>query len=211
MSNKPPPLQFGCYYHLYNRGINRENIFFEERNYNHFLKLYGHHFASLVDTYAYCLLKNHFHFSARVKSKEEIIQTPGVLDTPGVSEDSITPEWVSHKFGNVLNAYAKAINKAYDRTGSLFQQRFGRVQVTSNSHLLYLVRYIHRNPQKHGFVKDFRDWPYSSFHALASNGVTRLDRNEVLSWFGDKEDFQRAHMNETETQPIAYLIADDFD
>lgn len=60
----PSALSFDQFYHIYNRGNNRENIFFEERNYRYFMELYAHHVAPVVETYAYCLLHNHFHFSA---------------------------------------------------------------------------------------------------------------------------------------------------
>ncbi len=68
----PSPLQPDTYYHVYNRGTNRENIFFEERNYAHFLKLYAHHIEPVAETFAYCLLRNHFHLLIRVKNEEEI-------------------------------------------------------------------------------------------------------------------------------------------
>jgi REP element-mobilizing transposase RayT len=68
----PPPLLFDTYYHIYNRGINRENIFIEERNYDYFLQLYEKHIEPVVDTFGYCLLRNHFHLLVRVKSKDEI-------------------------------------------------------------------------------------------------------------------------------------------
>jgi putative transposase len=57
----------GVFYHIYNRGNNRENIFREERNYAYFLQLYTRHIAPIAETYAYCLLKNHFHLLIRVK------------------------------------------------------------------------------------------------------------------------------------------------
>jgi hypothetical protein len=53
------PLEPGKYYHIYNRGNNRENIFFEERNYRFFLKLHANCVKPVADTYAYCLLYNH--------------------------------------------------------------------------------------------------------------------------------------------------------
>ena len=71
----PSPLLFDTYYHLYNRGVNRENIFFEERNYEYFLNLYWKYIGPVVDTRAYCLLCNHFHLAIRVKSEEEILET----------------------------------------------------------------------------------------------------------------------------------------
>jgi REP element-mobilizing transposase RayT len=64
---KPEPLEFGEYYHVYNRGINRERIFFEERNYGYFLQLYAQHVVPIAETYAYCLLPNHFHFLVRIR------------------------------------------------------------------------------------------------------------------------------------------------
>ena len=53
-----------------------------------------------------------------------------------------------------FNAYAKAVNKAYGRTGSLFENPFGRKALTSDAYLIQLIAYIHRHPQKHGFCRD---------------------------------------------------------
>ncbi len=68
----PSPLVYDTHYHIYNRGINRENIFIEQRNYEHFLNLYATHIEPVAETFAYCLLKNHFHILVRVKSQDEI-------------------------------------------------------------------------------------------------------------------------------------------
>jgi hypothetical protein len=69
----PSPLLYNTYYHIYNRGINGEDVFIEERNYNLFLRLYEKHLAPVTDLFAYCLLKNHFHVSLRVKAEDEIL------------------------------------------------------------------------------------------------------------------------------------------
>ena len=58
------------YYHIYNRGIDRENIFSDERDYWHFLALYEKYIHQIADTFAYCLLKNHFHILVRIKSED---------------------------------------------------------------------------------------------------------------------------------------------
>jgi putative transposase len=50
----------GVIYHVFNRGNNKENIFFEEENYRYFLELLKKHLLPIADIYAYCLLKNHF-------------------------------------------------------------------------------------------------------------------------------------------------------
>ena len=167
MSKRPPPLQYGRYYHIYNRGIDRQNVFFEERNYRHFLKLYVNHFEPVADTYAYCLMRNHFHFLVRIKTMEEQREA---LEVPGVWK----VKKASQQFGNVLNAYAKSINRAYDRTGSLFQNRFSRIEVTSDAYFIHLITYIHRNPQRHRFVAGLRDWPYSSYRAILSTKPSRF-------------------------------------
>ena len=55
------PLRRGGYYHVYNRGNNRENLFREQRNYVYFFDLYAKHIELVAETYAYCLMRNHFH------------------------------------------------------------------------------------------------------------------------------------------------------
>lgn len=54
---------------------------------------------------------------------------------------------------------------------------------------------IHRNPARHGFVADFRQWPYSSCHALLGRGMTFLEREAVLSVFGGYQALEAAHLD----------------
>jgi putative transposase len=151
------PLEPGKWYHVFNRGVNRENIFREERNYAYFFRLYLKYIHPVAETGAYCLMRNHFHLLIRIR---ETIESSVVDKSEPVANSS---KLVSHAFNNFLVAYAKAINKAYGRIGALFQHHFGRHEVTSDFYFAKLICYIHFNPQKHGFVADFRDWPYSSF------------------------------------------------
>ncbi|MFC2031428.1 transposase [Chloroflexota bacterium] len=208
----PPGLKYGQYYHIYNRGNNREDIFVQERNYRHFLALYARHVQPAADTYAYCLLRNHFHLLVRVKTveeqKAEADPLTAMAQAPGVSP-TFTPKRPSQQFGNLFNAYAKAFNRAYRRTGSLFQHPFGRVMVTSDAHFQALVSYIHRNPQKHGFVDDFREWPYSSYHAIVAVQPTRIRRHEVLAWFGGQAGFQASHEGPVDERRVATLVPGD--
>lgn len=189
--SSPPPLSFDTYYHIYNRGINRENVFIEARNYTHFLRLYTEYVEPVAETFAYCLLRNHFHLLVRVKAEAEVAQThiPKVLKTFRVSPKTT----VSKQFSDFFNAYAKAINNTYKRTGSLFQHPFGRVVIEDDRQFCNVVAYIHQNPEKHGFVTDFREWPYSSYHTLLSDRPTRLHRRRVLDWFGGATRFAEAH------------------
>jgi len=196
---KPVPLQPGRFYHVYNRGNNRENIFIEERNCVYFLKLYAHHIEPVAETYAYCLLRNHFHFLVRIKDHQDL---SGLRKRPP-----------SQCFSNLFNAYAKAINATYQRSGALFQRPFGRIEVTSDGYFIQLVAYIHYNPQKHRFVDDFRDWPYSSYHALLSRKPTHLQRDTVLAWFEGSERFEEFHRRTDMTglANLSCLVPEDFD
>jgi|CXWL01.1.fsa_nt_gi REP element-mobilizing transposase RayT len=214
MKHITAPLVPGMYYHIYNRGNNRENLFIEQRNYPYFLSLYKKHIEPIADTYAYCLLRNHFHTSLRIKTEEEYLQqlqqTSRVSETREVSDTKkkFNP---SQAFANFFNAYAKAINKGYGRTGSLFEERFGRIPVTNDSYFTTLIFYIHYNPQKHGFVADFRDWQWSSYHALIGNGQTKLKRDEVLDIFDGIKGFEEFHQGMMDEKKLAKLIDEEFE
>jgi len=172
----PSPLLLDTYYHIYNRGINRENIFIEERNYEHFLTLYAKYIEPVAETYAYCLLRNHFHLLVKIKSEDEI----GEISA-------------SKKFSDFFNAYAKAINKSCARTGGLFQHPFGRVMLTNDRQFWNVIAYIHQNPQKHQFVDDFRDWKWSSYNSILGTKPSTLQRASVLEWFGGKQQYPDLH------------------
>jgi len=65
-------LQHGKYYHIYNRGNNREDLFSTPDNYLHFLRLYEKYILPVADTFAWVLMKNHFHLLVKVKEENEI-------------------------------------------------------------------------------------------------------------------------------------------
>jgi putative transposase len=203
--SKPDSLQYGRHYHIYNRGNNRENVFIEERNYAYFLSLYAKYIEPMADTFAYCLLRNHFHFLVRIKTEDEILNPKGLGDPSGFLPNP------SQQFGNLFDAYAKAINKAYHRTGSLFEHPFGRVPVTTDAYLVNLVHYIHLNPQKHGFVTEFAEYPYSSYAALRSHQPSLLKRQVVLDWFNGKAAFDEFHQRRLDEKAAAPFIGDDPD
>ncbi|MGB7538523.1 MAG: hypothetical protein WBM17_08300 [Anaerolineales bacterium] len=188
------PLESSRFYHIYDRGVNRENIFLEERNYEFFLRLYIRHITPVAETFAYCLLRNHFHILVK-------IQTNPVLTTVSAPK----------AFNNFLTAYAKAINKAYGRTGALFQHHFGRIPIHSDRYFRALVRYIHHNPSKHGFVKDFRDWPYSSYHTLMMDESASVEPPDVLLRFGGLREFRRYHAAPSREKRIFRFTGNDYD
>ncbi len=185
----PPPLEYDVMYHIYNRGTNRTNLFAEERNYRYFLDKYLHCIEPVAETYAYCLLRNHFHLFIRVRSAEEQ-EAWAVARAPGAPFRLRKP---SRQFANLFGGYAMGFNKTYGRTGSLFEHPFHRKQVQTTAYRLRLVVYIHRNPQHHGLVRDFREWPCSSYQALLSTSPTHVQRDTVLAWYGGVAGFVAAH------------------
>src|SRR5690606_4887178 len=104
----------------------------------------------------------------------------------------------SQAFSNLFNAYVRAFNKRHNRSGGLFEDRFGRKPVTTDAYLAQLVMYIHQNPLKHGLVNDIRDWRYSSYDVLATGKTSRVNRDEVISWFGSEGNFIASHRKTSE-------------
>ncbi len=104
-------------------------------------------------------------------------------------------QYISKQFSNLFNSYAQAFNKENHRKGNLFRSRFRRDLVDSDEYITNVIRYIHRNPQQHGFVPDFRTWGYSSYNILCSQEKTFLARQKVINWFGNLQEFQKAHLD----------------
>ena len=209
-----PPITYGTFFHIYNRGNNGENIFIQERNYAYFMELWWQHISPIAETWAFSLLRNHFHAAVYIKGREDLTGlTNGLVNqnprvdkgaTPSDSRGDLSGlnpklKEPSQYFSNFFNAYARGVNIATQRTGALFERPFNRIPVDSESYLMRLIVYIHQNPQKHKFVTDFRDWNYSSYHELVSNIPTRLQREKLLQLFGSRTDFTRIHQ---EIQPL---------
>ena len=149
------------HYHIYNRGNNRERIFFESDNYLYFLKKIKEYLVPVADVLVYCLMPTHYHIVARVKPK----QTSEILKTSDVSDE------VSKAMMKLSVSYTKAINKRFQRAGVLFQGQFQAKPILTSYYLLNLCRYIHGNPVKDGLVADVSQWQYSNY----------------LEWIGERD------------------------
>ena len=177
-------LEEGHYYHIYNRGINRENIFNTSRDYKVFLDRFQEYVPAVVDVFSYSLLPNHFHSMVYVKKDVFVKKMEGNANMRLLA---------SRQLGHCFNSYAQSFNRSYDRTGGLFQKPFKRKYVEDKNYFNTLVMYIHNNPKRHGFVDDFKEWTFTSYHEILSDEPTFLQRNEVLQWFGGKEAFIQLH------------------
>jgi len=131
MGQRRIPLQTGNFYHVYNRGNNRQIIFFERENYIYFLRLIREHLIkNSVDIIAYCLMPNHYHLLVYLRD-----------------------ETLSDAMKSLSLSYTKAINKRFNRSGVLFQGRFQSIHISQTDYLVNLSQYIHLNPVKASLVK----------------------------------------------------------
>ena len=186
---KSIPLEKGNYYHIYNRGNNSIDVFFDTDSYYHFLKLYGKYISPIADTYAWCLLKNHFHILVYIRMDHEIEFEKleySTVEKPKIIEPS-------KQFGFLFNAYTQSINKKFNRTGGLFEKPFERKLITSDKYLQNLIYYIHNNPVQHGFVKQMSLYPWSSYDTILSEKPTKLKRKEIFDIYGSKNEFENYH------------------
>ena len=202
MNNKKIPLQKGCYYHIYNRGNNRQNIFFENENYLFFLDKLDQYISPVCDVISWVLLKNHFHLFVYVKLESEIDASKlkySATEIPKKLDASL-------QFGHLCNSYAKAINKRYNRTGSLFEKNFERKEVIGKRHFKNIIHYIHNNPVHHSFTESNWDYPWSSYGSIISHKPTKLNRKFVLDLFENENDFNLYLKNEENYEEIIDII-----
>ena len=174
----------GQYFHIYNQRVNSENIFKEERNYHYFLQQYKFYCADVLETLAYCLLRNHFHLLVYIKENVEVPRRDG---------EGMFKMNASKQLSHFFNSYAQAINKAHKRTGQLFEAPFERKLVDDENYIQSMIYYCHKNAQHHGFVKDFRDWQFSSYDPIVRNDNSLVNAEKVVQRFGNVAAFEKAH------------------
>ena len=221
-------IEYGFTYHIFNRGINGTDLFLCENDYERFLNMYATYIHPVADTYAWVLLKNHFHFLIRIKEKEEM---PFLRDLSGCEAadrvglnigttstltGSIEPCQVnasdckkanpSRQFSHLFNGYARYFNLRTDRHGGLFETPFKRVRVDTEKYFRRLVYYIHHNPVKHNFVEHILDWGWSSYLTIISVKPTRLSRATVLGYFNDAANFKAYHQQKNDLSDIENLL-----
>jgi putative transposase len=161
------PLVNGEYYHIYNRGVEKRDIFMHDFDYHRFLtslkefnqvepvlSLYisskvpvgigSLQKKKLVEVVAFCLIENHYHLILKQ------------LVDGGISE-------FMKRLGTGYTGY---FNCKYKRSGALFQGKFKSIHIDSNDYLLYLSAYVNGNYLVHGKS----DWKYSSLYEYQYGG-----------------------------------------
>ena len=184
-------MQPSTFYYIYNCANGSENLYRSEENYHFFLRRWSKYIEPVADTYCYCLMPNHFHFLIKTKSQEEVEQTFGKFET----FQKLSYRY-SKQFANLFSSYTQSYNKMYNRRGSLFNPNFKAKEINSNAYFTNITHYIHHNPKHHGFANKIEEWPYSSYNSLRSQKTTKLQRDETLSWFGSKNEFEALQTTE---------------
>lgn len=169
------------YFHVYNRGIKTTTIFDQPRNYDFFLeKVTVALRVSGVNVICFCLMPNHFHFLLEQRK----------------------PEGISNFMQQACNGYAKALNKQRGQTGHVFESKYKMKLVESNEYLLWLSRYIHRNPIDAKLVKFTLEWKYSSYGDFVR--IPKYDfvnHGIVLSQFASSGEYRDFVENESKKEP----------
>lgn len=194
----------GEYYHVYNRGTNKQEIFHDGADFHRFLKLLYtanseknlviRDFSKeiyqlkrgerLVSLGAYCLMPNHFHILITQTEKGDIAK-------------------FMHK---LCTAYSMYYNNKYQRTGKLFEGKFKSEYADNDRYLKYLFSYIHLNPLKikdpdwknkgaGKWAKDFLDTykfsSYADYLGKEREDKVILDRSDFPDYFPTQNSFQR--------------------
>jgi len=199
-----PPLTPDTSYHIFNHANGFENIFRIEGNFNYFLEKYRLYISPIAETYAYCLMPNHFHLVVRIRKREAIealiqnnsnnfskVSNFGKVVT--TINDSAIEKYLSKQFANLFSCYTQSFNKVYHRRGSLFVKNFKREPISNKAHFLNEIVYTHRNPIHHGFCENYEDWEYCSYHEIVEGASDLTEISKLLKITDGMENFKELH------------------
>ena len=218
------PLKPDTTYHIFNHANGFENVFREPENYRFFLEKYRKYISPVAETYAYCLMPNHFHLVARIRKRaviEELILNKNNADLAAnfsnlasnfskvrnfgkVNEESgkirkvenqEIEKYLSKQFANLFSSYTQAFNKVNSRMGSLFIKNFRREPILIKEHFINAVIYTHRNPIHHRYRDSYGEWPYSSYFDIVNAEATVAESRKLLKIFGGRETFIQLHLD----------------
>jgi REP element-mobilizing transposase RayT len=185
--NYTGPFEPGFHYHIYNRAVGKDKLFYSDANYRYFLKLFNKGPGQHLEILAFCLMLNHYHFLAYIK-------------------DSTSPKEVSESFRRFGISYSQAINKQEHRMGSLFMRPVKRKPVNDLKYLRSMFCYVHMNPVLHNTRADFRDFKWSSYNSILRNDMSPHAREMLNICFDDLDNFKYVHQLRFDTEKIKDVI-----
>ncbi len=173
----------GHIYHIYNRGNNRQQIFFRPDNYLTFLNKIKKELLPYCEILTYCLMPNHFHIMVLVKEAS-------------VTNENPTNQNLNNGIGILLRSYTRLMQQQEHFTGSLFQQKtkakdLEDVKGTTINYIEQCAHYIHRNPLQSNLVRNLKEWRFSSYPDYLGIRNDKLCSKEILYNAAnlDKENF----------------------
>jgi REP-associated tyrosine transposase len=160
MPRRPRITPGGFVYHVLNRGIARTSLFERPEDYALFERLlFEARGAFRMRMIAFCLMPNHWHL---------------VLWPEGDRDLSIFMHWLT-------GTHAKRWHAAHGTTGNgvLYQNRFKAIAVQTDRHLLWVWRYVERNPARADLVSRAEDWRWSSLWHRQNDNAESLDASPI--------------------------------
>lgn len=165
MPRQPRRKSHSDVYHCMLRGINKQDIFFENKDYLEFQDIIRKSKKTYsYQLYSYVLMPNHVHLEIKDENQK-----------------------VSQIIHSIATSYANYFNKKYERKGHLFENRFKSKTVENAYYILNLVRYIHQNPLKAGISK-MEQYKWSSYMEYFQEEQVKeddkiVDEKEILDMF----------------------------
>ncbi len=173
----------GEFYHLYNRGVAKMDIFRDKNDYEYMLYLLASHlgttevidkkgrqlnnYSEKIDLVAYCLMPNHYHLFVYLKSQDGIEKL----------------------MRSVMTRYSMYFNRKYKRVGGLFESRFLASRITGESYFWHISRYIHLNPIELGV--DYAQYAFSSVKNYIAGKNDEWLHPEWVMDIGDSETYRQ--------------------
>ena len=176
------PLEAGAMYHVYNRGNNSQPVFLNPCDYHSFLERWERFIWPVAETFAFCLLENHFHAAIRIR--DSVIRPDTGEMVP------LQPVEIRAQFQRFFTSFAKSQHLRNDTNGAVFKRRFQRSQILTEDHFKRIIAYILLNPQKHRISGDSRIYPYSSYRFLDCRPPDFLAQDELVRLFGGADAIQ---------------------
>ncbi len=160
----------GHYYHVFNRGVEKRNIFVRQENYLFLLRRIQEYLPAYpVSLIAYCLMPNHYHMLLYAEQD----------GAPG------------HFLQRLFNSYTQAFNLQNKRRGTLFEGRAKSKMIFENEYLFHVTRYIHLNPVRAGLVAKPEDWKFSNYSEFIGLRKGSLFNAEFLeTQFGTPQEYR---------------------
>ncbi len=190
MSRPPRVLSKTGLYHILFRGINRQDLFEENADFQKILEIIKDVKEEMqFKLHAYCLMTNHVHLFIEEKDFGDIKK-------------------IMHK---TLTKYVGWYNYKYMRSGSLIGNRYKSEPIENEEYYLTLMRYIHQNPIRAGLVDNIEDYPWSSYNAYINKGFNNIvDTEGFLLMLNENEQTARKMflMFHSETETRDYSISD---